>query len=327
MVLCDMVMEGPQLGQEGLRGWADAIAPPEEARTQRQTFLAELSREDDKLIESKLELTPRETFQAVVGGLCRAGLYRDLIPSDASERDPRFRAFVRLLARDWAWLEKSFQEVRRAVLAQALDVANSRTFVFAAAALAPRLGMGELSGFLERLEKCPEALLRAHKRHILAAAELFAFQAWNMASVDQNVRLPRPEAVRAAQLIIARVCGCARHSVGSRALGRIYVHAQAVYAPDGVFDESALGNALADSCRAQEFKMRRVAQRDGMPAPVLSALCLKDKQTLLGNTPFRFTTVKFYLRRDDPASFFLSNFLRAGRGRGPGIERRDPLAG
>lgn len=63
-----------------------------------------------------------------------------------------------------------------------------------------------------------------------------------------------------------------------------------------------------------------------MAGPVLSALCLKDRQILLSNTPFRFTTVKFYLHRADPASFFLSNFLRTPQRPGQSLESRDPLA-
>lgn len=108
MELCDLVLRKARPGQEELQAWLDSILPPEQAKASRASFLSGLSAGDDRLTQSRLELTPRHTFDAVVGGLCRAKLHRDLVPADASVRDPRFRAFVRLLARDWGWLEASF---------------------------------------------------------------------------------------------------------------------------------------------------------------------------------------------------------------------------
>ena len=61
--------------------------------------------------------------------------------------------------------------------------------------------------------------------------------------------------------------------------------------------------------------------------PVLGALCLEDRQMLLCNTPFNFGNVRFFLSRDDPASFFLSNFFRSsGRLGRPSAGRLDPLS-
>lgn len=75
-------------------------------------------------------------------------------------------------------------------------------------------------------------------------------QAWKMTSVDtESQYLPVMRATRPAQLLILRLGGRARHSVGQDAVGRIYVHAQAFYAPDLVVDDRALGRELAARCR------------------------------------------------------------------------------
>lgn len=132
--------------------------------------------------------------------------------------------------------------------------------------------------------------------------------------------------MRTVQLIIDQLNRCARHSLGTDAMRRIYLYAQALYSPKPVINERALGKDLANKCKVQQQNIMQITQFRDLVCPCLSALSLKDRQMLLCSTPFCFKTVKFYLHRDDPASFFLSNFIRTSQRFGQTLGSRDPLA-
>lgn len=166
----------------------------------------------------------------VVDGLVWARAYKGLIPADARARDPRFRAFLTLLGRDWPWITSLGRSVKTRLLQQVLEIADSEAFVCAVSALSGRLGLGQLAPLFDRLQRCPAEQLREHKNALQRSAELVVVQVWQLFPNNApGWYRPAMSVARAAQMIIRQISGSARHSVGPMAMKYIYLHAQAIY--------------------------------------------------------------------------------------------------